>query len=284
MPHPRCPAATLERLFAASGAARWGVSVEVFSAALDAAVEKRFGQQSATAGDVEAFVASLHVEDLALACGCRSGHDAAWDHFIRDVRPQLYAAARAFGADPAARDLVDSLFAELYGLRERGGERVSLFTYYHGRARLIVWLRAILAQRRVDGFRERRRTTSLEDEPGALDGVAAAAPSAEAAEFARLAQAALNAAVADVDPRDRLRLRLYYGERLTLAQVGRLLGEHEATVSRNIDRARRQLRRDVETRLSRDHGLDANAVRECLRTAADSAELDVSSLLVKDER
>ena len=37
-------------------------------------------------------------------------------------------------------------------------------------------------------------------------------------------------------PRDRLRLAYYYVEELTLAEIGKLLGEHEATVSRKLER------------------------------------------------
>ena len=46
----------------------------------------------------------------------------------------------------------------------------------------------------------------------------------------------------------------YYAQDLTLAQTGRLLGEHEATVSRQLARTRREIRAEVE-RLLNSEGL-----------------------------
>ena len=60
---------------------------------------------------------------------------------------------------------------------------------------------------------------------------------------------AVGEAVAALAARDRLRLGCYYGQDLTLAQIGRTLGEHEATVSRHLARARREIREHVEREL-----------------------------------
>ena len=49
--------------------------------------------------------------------------------------------------------------------------------------------------------------------------------------------------------RDRLRLAWYYQQGMTLAQIGRLCHEHEATVSRHLSRTRKALRVDVEAQL-----------------------------------
>src|SRR5256885_1051694 len=62
---------------------------------------------------------------------------------------------------------------------------------------------------------------------------------------ARITQA-LGRAVSRLAARDRLRLGCYYAQELTLAQIGRLLREHEATVSRHLARTRRAIREDIE--------------------------------------
>ena len=86
-------------------------------------------------------LSGLHLEDLALAVACAQGHEAAWDHFVAEYRAPMDRAASAI--DPvASSDLSDSLYAELFGLDTRGGERKSLFRYFHGRSRLGTWLRA----------------------------------------------------------------------------------------------------------------------------------------------
>ena len=56
----------------------------------------------------------------------------------------------------------------------------------------------------------------------------------------------VSAAVTALAPRDRLRLRCYYAQDLTLAQIGRMLNESEATASRHLSRARRDIRAAVE--------------------------------------
>ena len=116
----------------------------------------------------EVFLAALHLEDLALACALRNGSEPAWEHFVSEYRPILRAAARAIvgkGGEERARELADSLYAELYGLDRKGGERkASLLDYFHGRSKLSTWLRAVLAQRHVDGLRNLRRTQSVDDE------------------------------------------------------------------------------------------------------------------------
>ena len=163
------------------------------------------------------------------------------------MRPGLYAAARTIVGDERARELVEPLFADLFGLTTRDGERRSLLAYYHGRSRLTTWLRTVMAQRHVDAIRASARTVPLtETEDGPDAGEAAgmrtpvAPPDPDRTRFVTLAQAALDASMAALDAQDRLRLRLYYGQGLRLARIGAMLGEHEATVSRKLDRARRQ--------------------------------------------
>jgi RNA polymerase sigma-70 factor, ECF subfamily len=288
-------ARTLDALFAASKASQWDVTLPVFAAAVSASVEHRFPESgvpnpesrvtgAADAEEIEAFVRSLHVEDLALACACRAGHERAWEHFIRELRPSLYAAARGVVRGGSANDLVDSLFADLYGLTGRDGERRPLIAYYHGRARLTTWLRTVLVQRHVDAIRASARTVPLdEDRPSRQPSPIATPVDPRAADRVALAQSAFDAAVARLDPRDRLRLRLYYGQDLTLARIGKVLGEHEATVSRKLEKTRGQLKTSVESALRRN-GLSDEQLRACLSDAASSPAIDISAALVDEER
>jgi hypothetical protein len=90
----------------------------------------------------------------------------------------------------------------------------------------------------------------------------------------------LASAVAALAPRDRLRLRCYYAQDLTLAQIGRLLGEHEATVSRHLGRARRVIRERVESMLRDAHGFTDEQIAECVATVVqDSGVLDLAEVL-----
>ena len=278
----------VERLYHASGASRWDVTPDVFAAAVEASLEHRFRGESPDATAIETFASTLHAADLGLACACRAGHEAAWEHFIRELRPPMYAAARTMVGEARAPELVEPLFADLFGLSQRDGERRSLLAYYHGRSRLSTWLRTVLAQRHVDAIRASAKTVPLED--GADDpaaGVlslrtAAAQPDPDRARFVRLAQEALDASIALLDGQDRLRLRLYYGQGVRLAKIGAMLGEHEATASRKLDRARRQIHDGVRRYLSA-RGLGDAAIDECLAQAASAPELGTGSLLGADE-
>jgi len=272
------PPRLLERLHRQSGAAQWQVSVERFGAALTASLEKASVKSPS---DVEKYLAGLHLADLALACACADGHDAAWEHFILEQRPVLYRAAGAIDPSGGARDLADAIYADLYGLPKDGGERKSLFRYFHGRSTLSTWLRAVLAQRHVDRLRSARRTDALpDDESPAAIPAPSRPPDPDRAQRLTRMQRVLAQAVAGLSPNDRLRMSCYYAQDLTLAQTGKLLGEHEATVSRQIARTRREIRAGAE-RLLKSEGLTEAQISECFAAITeDAGPLDVGRLFM----
>jgi RNA polymerase sigma-70 factor (ECF subfamily) len=246
---------------------------------------------------IQTYLDSLHVADLALACACSEGNAAAWDFFMARFRPELYRAGRAIAGESAGSELADSLYAELYGLREVAGQRKSLFDYFLGRSKLTTWLHAILAQRHVDGIRRARRTEPLEEgEAGerayvaqqALAGnsvtsAGASSPEPERNRFLAILQVVLTAALDALAPRDRLRLAYYYVEGLTLAEIGRLVGEHEATVSRKLERTRREIRKHVEGALRREKKLSAAQLQLCYEYAREEWPFDLTRALSPGE-
>ena len=277
----RLDASTAERLHRAARAEQWGVSRDTFARALERGVRHAFGDDPADPAQVERHLASLRLDDLALACACAAGHERAWEHFVREFRPVLYRAASAIDPTGGSRDLADSLYGELFGLTERDGTRRSHFEYFHGRSSLATWLRAVLAQRSVDRARAARRLAPLPEDDAAAAPASwqPPAPSLDQGRFVALLRTALSAALGRLAVRDRLRLACYYARELTLAQIGRALGEHEATVSRQLAKARKAVRADVERQL-RDAGLDEQAIAECIAAvAADPGPLDVTTLL-----
>lgn len=274
MSHPVAPA-LVDRLYRDARADRWRLATDRFTAALASSAARAFEGRRPSASEVERYVAGLHAADLALACACADGDEGAWEHFMAECRPALYRAAEAIAPGGSARDLADELYAELYGIDSRGGERRSLFRYYHGRSSLATWLRAVLAQRYVDRLRSTRRLEPLPED----ESVEAPAPPVEPerARWLTLVGAALARSRAALDPRDRIRLDAYYAREMTLAQIGRTLGEHEATVSRHLARIRRRLREDIERDL-RAAGLDDGEVTACLSSVAgDPGPIDLAA-------
>jgi RNA polymerase sigma-70 factor (ECF subfamily) len=273
------PQDLIERLYRNARADRWSVPVERFAATLRASAER------AAVADVGGYLNGLHLEDLALACGCVAGDEHAWEHFVREYRPVLYRAADALRPGGGARDLADAMYADLYGLQERDGERRSLFRYFHGRSSLATWLRAVLAQRVVDAVRVERRLDPLPEENGQITtaGAPALTPDPDRAQYAEWIQRALTAAVSVLGPKDRLRLACYYSQELTLAETGRVLKEHEATVSRHLAKTRRTIRAEVERYLRDDGRLNEAQIERCFDYALeDAGPLDLGGMLRKD--
>jgi RNA polymerase sigma-70 factor, ECF subfamily len=290
MPSWRVPDALAARLHETARADRWNVPVASFAAILERSAGKTFAT-SPNSRELERHLTSLHLEDLALACACASGHEGAWEHFVREYRPLLYRAADAIDPGGSSRELADSLYGELFGLVERDGERRSLFQYFHGRSSLSTWLRAVLAQRHVDRVRTTRRFESLTAEDGGSKDPprhdprssfvqAGAVRQPHADRYVEVMRRAVSAAVARLTPQDRLRLGYYYVDDLTLAQIGRALKEHEATVSRKLARARRDIRRDVERQLRDLEHMSPGQIDECFAAVVDDVgALDVVDLL-----
>ena len=277
------PSALLARLHRDAGARTWALSEADFARSLQASASRTFRDGDPSSGELEKYLGSLHLKDLALACACAAGTETAWEHFIREHRPVLYRSADAIDPGGAARELADSLYADLYGTREKDGERQSLFRYFHGRSSLSTWLRAVLAQRHVDRLRIRRRDAPLDDDDSSPAVATVAQPDPERNRYLALIERALTAAVATLAARDRLRLSSYYTNGMTLAQIGRLLGEHEATVSRQLARTRRAIRAQVEERLRVDDKLHPDEIEQCFACVLDDpGPLDLASIIRKD--
>jgi len=289
----------VDQLFTASGAASWGLPRDLFAATLEHSARKRFGEESPGAGKIEEYLSALHLQDLALACACAEGRPNAWDHFVAAFRGYMRSAASAIlrcpPDSPAACELADSLLADLYGLADGQGSARSLFRYFHGRSSLKTWLRAVLAQRHIDSIRAGRRFKELgEDDAHDPRQKLQSGPQFHPGDphrdrYLALFGRAFNEALAKLEPRERERLRLYYAEQRTLAEIGRALGEHESSVSRHLDRVRRDLRSAVETILHRgfgaENGFAAQAglsdpeITLCFEYCAEDAPIDLEKLL-----
>ena len=296
-------AALLEWLYAQANAARWGLSRGDFAVALERSASKRLASGALTPSKLEEYLGALHLEDLALANACAEGGEAAWEHFFTKYRAYLRAAAAAIlrckAGSADACDLADSLFSELYGLA--GGKRAerSLFRYFHGRSSLKTWLRAVLAQRHIDSIRAAKRFEALpgEESADALPNlqvspqVLPSDPHREryVASFTRALRTALDL----LELRERERLRLYYAEEKTLAEIGRLLGEHESSVSRYLDRVRRELRQSVEEILRQglgaangfaaQPGFSDAEIQLCFEYSAGETPIDLDNLLPRQK-
>src|SRR6202795_4843952 len=151
-------------LHAKSGCESVGLTAESFAAVL-CEVAAKYLSSGTTQEEGRSFLLALRVEELALARACAAGNNTAWELFLIRYREKLYQCAlRIAREDSAARDLADSLYAELYGTTTRDGERVCKLASFTGRGSLEGWLRTVLAQEFVNLYRRTKRLVSLDEE------------------------------------------------------------------------------------------------------------------------
>ena len=236
---------------------------------------------SASDSEVRTFFLSLRIDELALARACAAGSDPAWVVFMARYREKLYLSAlRIAREDSAARDLADTLYADLYGTTTREGRRVSKLASYSGRGSLEGWLRTVLAQEYVNRYRRTKRLVSLEEE--SEEGIQFRAPDPEPVAPAdnRLAQAT-DESLGFLSGEDRMILSAYYLDERTLAEIARMLGVHESTISRKLDKLAKSLRKQIVAALGQ-RGMSRRQAEEALEVDVRDLQVDIRRSLAQE--
>ncbi len=268
----------LQELWRTAEAEACGLGFEDFSSVL-ASVGKRVNH-GLPPGDLPdsaqkaAFFRSLHLAELALAHSCALGREAAWEMFLSRYRSSLVQTASSItGSATLGQDLADSLYAELYGLRQTEGERRSPLASYTGRGSLAGWLRTTLVQRFRDHHRRTHRETPLDN----LDSPAPVSTIPIPQNLVELT-AAVARTLRGIGAEDRFLLSAYYLDRQTLLQIAQTLAVHEATISRRLKRIADILRTQlIENLIS--SGLSKAAAEEALGADPRDVEINLRTLL-----
>jgi RNA polymerase sigma-70 factor (ECF subfamily) len=256
-------------LYRKSGAQKFGLAFEEFAAILES-LRARY-----LPADPKEFFQNLRLEDLALARSCARASDTAWNVFVERFRPRLYPLALSIARDETiARELADCLYADLFG-----GGRVSRLESYGGRGSLEGWLKTVLAQQYVDRLRTGRNLVSFDEQVEA--GVQFGGRSEEPALMDARLEPATDAALAALPAEDRLILASYYLDRRTLAEIARMLGVHESTVSRRLDKITASVRKAILKGL-RERGVNAREAEQLLHSDVRELNLDVAARLTQE--
>jgi RNA polymerase sigma-70 factor (ECF subfamily) len=267
-------------LHAKSGCEKIALTRESFAVIL-CEVATKYLPTGATHADARTFLLTLRVDELALARACAAGNNSAWELLLTRYREKLYQSAlRIAREDSAARDLADSLYAELYGTTTRDGERVSKLGSFTGRGSLEGWLRTVLAQEFVNRYRRTKRLVSLDEE--SEDGIQFAVPQPEPLPSAdsRL-ESATDAALAALDPEDRMVLAAYYLDGRTLAEIARMLRVHESTISRKVDKLAKSLRKKILAGMMQQ-GMARRQAEEALEVDVRDLQVNIRRSLAQD--
>src|SRR5580765_1565212 len=265
-------------LHAKAGCERIGITRESFSVILC-----EVGTKCAAGSEAEArsLFLSLRIDELALARACVAGENSAWELFLTRFREKLYLSAlRIVREDSAAHELADTLYADLYGTTTREGQRVSKLASYSGRGSLEGWLRTVLAQEYVNRYRRTKRLVSLDEE--SEEGVQFCAPDPEPATPAddRLSRAT-DVVLAGLPADERMILSAYYLDGRTLAEIARMLGVHESTISRKLDKLPKLLRKQILAGLTQ-RGMSRRQAEEALETDVRDLQVDIRRSLSQE--
>lgn len=270
----------LNELHARGGCEKIGVGRETFGEIL-CDVAGKYLPAGSTVSEVRALLLTVRVEELALARACAAGNNAAWEIFLTRYREKLYQAAlRIAREDSAARDLADGLYAELYGTSTREGERVSKLASFTGRGSLEGWLRTVLAQEFVNRYRRTKRMVSLDEENEEGAQFAAVEQEAVVAADSRL-ESCTDAALASLASEDRMVLAAYYLDGRTLAEIARMLGVHESTVSRKVDKLAKTLRKKIVAGMVQQ-GMARRQAEEALEVDVRDLKVDIRRSLAQE--
>lgn len=251
---------------------------------------------AADAPAIASFLDGLHADDLLLVMSCERGDQNAWTDLFEGYGATVRSAARsASSSESMADDLAQSIWAELHGLKAReDGLPAGKLAYYSGAGSLGGWLRAVVGQLAIDQHRKQAKVVQTEEDAD-LDRLALAdgepdgihpfqtASSPEDLLSRDLAGAdvekALGQALAKLADEDRLLMKLYYFDGLRLREAGAVLGVHEATASRRLNRIHGEVRQEVETILMKEHGWTKSETARSLAEIAAHLQTEVEPML-----
>jgi RNA polymerase sigma-70 factor (ECF subfamily) len=137
------------------------------------------------------------------------------------------------------------------------------------------WLRAVLAQRRVDQYRKIGRETEL----GEIEPAARVSEQTEPEKLGDL-RVALKMTLSEASAEERFLLSAYFLDQHTLHEMSRVLRVHEATISRKLKRATERLRKQL-LRTLKARGLSRRAAEEALGTDPRDLDINLRKLLQK---
>lgn len=270
----------VDDLYGKSGAAEFAISRDQFARILQH-IAGKYLPTGSSAQETTQFWSGLKLEELALARACAAGHERAWEVFMARYREKLYdVAAYITKESSAARELADSLYADLYGTGARDGQRVSKLSSYTGRGSLEGWLRTVMAQEHINRYRRQRRMVSLDEESD--EGKQFAAPTTEVpAPVDSKVERAIDEVLGGLPADERFMLASYFLDGRTLAEIARTLSVHESTISRKLNKLTKSLRKNILGALTQS-GMSRRQAEEALEVDVRDLRVNIRSGLAQE--
>lgn len=225
--------------------------------------------------------ASLHAEDLTLACACAAGLDAALAAFEERYLAQVKLFLGRMKPTPALVDEVKQALRVRLLVAPPGD--VPRIAEYAGRGSLTSWVRVAAIRLALDLLKDSaERATPLDDdhEP-ILAHLRSDDPELDVIKerYRDEVNAALRDAFATLSPTQRNLLRLSYRDGRSIDELGALFSAHRATVARWIAQAREAILDDARRRLEARLRLTPTELQSLIRLVRSQLHLSVSRLL-----
>jgi RNA polymerase sigma-70 factor, ECF subfamily len=268
-----------EELYRASSGPHFGISLEEFKEHLEAISRNHLGENAGRQERLK-FYKSLHMKDLVFVQACLKGNEQAWTSLVHRYRTKLFFIALQISKEEvAAREMSDSLFADLFGVSvSPQGKQASKLKSYGGRCSLEGWLRALLVQAFVDRQRRERKFIPLHD----LPEMELSVPETDCQQCSPLLDKALDMALAELGAEERFLLSGHFLDGRSKAELASMLAVHETTVGRQIAKALKNVRRRTILHLC-SSGLSLSTARDMLTSDVRALRLNARQRLLADE-
>ena len=256
------------------------VRLKEFELQLRSIIQKSLGENT-TSHDAIRIINSLHGDDLYLAFACAQHSPAAWDRFTTNYRKYIHdLAAFASPVKSLASELAETILTDLF-LPDRSGH--SRIASYDGRSSLATWLRVVICHRAINERKQKvNGMTQLNedlfekaDDRALLD----LEMSLRTSRYQSLIKDSLEQACRMLTDRERLMLLLRYDNGLQLGHIGRILGLHQATITRQLERIQAKIREIVMSILTEKYRLGQAAVNECLAEIVENPSYSLLALI-----
>jgi RNA polymerase sigma-70 factor (ECF subfamily) len=222
--------------------------------------------------------------DLYLAAGCLGNDPEALATFEREILAPVRGAVRSIDpndafVDEACQRLRAALFVGTDGGRPRIAD-------YAGRGPLQAWVGVAAVRTALTMRRSQRRAREVSDDDwsDALAMISTGNPELELVkrQYAAAFSDALRAAVAALEPRLRVALRMSFVDGLSIDEIGAVYSVHRATAARWIQRACDAVLDHTRTTLAERLALSQTELDRLTAMVQSQLDVSLSQLLPAD--
>jgi RNA polymerase sigma-70 factor (ECF subfamily) len=223
---------------------------------------------------------TAHFGDLYLALACAQGDAAAVAHFERAFMPEVEASLQRSRAPLFVLEEVCQRVRTRLLVGDDGQPRIA---HYQGRAPLKAWV-AVIARREL--WRVQEGDEAAPSPEALLNEAGTSADDLDLHvlrdEHRGTFDAAIEAALARLEPTTRALLRMHYFDGVPLGTLARAQGVDKSTISRWLTKAREGVAEDVRAELARSLALSEDELQSIIRALLTQFGARISRVLKQE--